>query len=37
MQQLKRLFVRGLLALIPLVATIYVLDFIFDSTAKTSV
>lgn len=30
MQQLKRLFVRGLLALIPLVATIYVLDFIFS-------
>jgi len=30
MQQLKRLFIRGLLALIPLVATIYVLDFIFS-------
>lgn len=30
MQQFKRLFVRGLIALIPLVATIYVFDFIFS-------
>jgi len=30
MQQFKRLFVRGLLALIPLVATIYVLNLIFS-------
>lgn len=29
-QQFKRLFVRGLLALIPLVATIYVLNLIFS-------
>jgi len=29
MQTLKSLFIRGLLALIPLVATIYVLEFIF--------
>jgi len=30
MQQLKRLFIRGLLALIPLVATIYMLILIFS-------
>ena len=29
-QQLKRLFIRGLIALIPLVATIYVLNLIFS-------
>lgn len=30
MQQLRRLFIRGLIALIPLVATIYVLNLIFS-------